>query len=37
MIRLEVTKSQGLTLFLEDTLLKQLQGGGGGKIDPPAV
>ena len=33
---LKVTKKQGFTLSLEDTIFEQPQrGGGGGKIEPP--
>ena len=36
-IILKVTKNQGFTLSLEDTFLKNPQGGRGGQIDPQAV
>ena len=34
MIILKVTKKQGFTLSLENTLLEKQQEGGGGQIDP---
>ena len=34
MIILKVTKKQGFTLSLENTLLGKQQEGGGGQIDP---
>ena len=34
-IILKVTKNQGFTLFLEDTIFEKLQGGRGVKLTPP--
>ena len=36
-IILKVTKSQGFTLFLEDTIFEKPQGEWGFKLTPPAI